>query len=109
MTQDYLLTLMALDKPVNGYICEDEAYKYFIMGCGGYLLMYRKKLYKDGRRCYYLTDELARALGFANLWEMKWRLPRIQYWRRFVSVERLRIALQKFHQNQEAMKIKYGL
>ena len=95
--------MMAHDKP-REFVCSDEAFNYYEMGVCGYWLMYRKQRYREGRRCYYLTDELAMALGFDSLYQMHFCLTGLQYWRRFVSVERLRIALDRYHQRQERFR-----
>lgn len=100
MSYEYVLALMARDKP-RELVCYDEQYNYFELGCCGYYLMYRQNRYRDGRRLFYLTDELAMALGFDSLYQMRYGLNRIQYWRKFASVERLRIALQRYHKKQE--------
>ncbi len=43
-----------------------------------------------------LTDALAKALHFEGLFELKFYLSTIQFWRGFVSVERLKIAFAKY-------------
>lgn len=101
MSYEYILDLMAHDKP-RELVCTDEAFSYYQLGVAGFWLMYRKnRLRQDGRRCYYLTDELARCLGFDSLHQMHFCLTGLQYWRRFVSVERLRVALDRYHQRQD--------
>ncbi|MCR4582240.1 MAG: hypothetical protein K5764_01610 [Prevotella sp.] len=88
---------MAKAKPVGGgLVCYDSEYNYFQLGICGYLLMYRQKRFKDGRRCFMLTDALAKALHFEGLFELKFYLSTIQFWRGFVSVERLKIAFAKY-------------
>ena len=97
MNRQYLLWEMQHALPVNGWVCNDEEYNYYQLGVCGYLLFYRqRRLRPDGRRCYYLTDQLAKALNFDGLYEMHYYLPTIQYWRKFVSVERLRVALERY-------------
>ncbi len=96
--REYILQQMASAKPVgSGLVCFDEAYNYYQLGIAGYLLMYRRRCLKpDSRRCFLLSDELAKALNFQCLYEMRCLMPSLQYWRRFVSVERLKIALAKY-------------
>ncbi len=103
MSVKYILWQMAADKP-RELFCYDKQYNYYGIGCCGYWLMYRKDRYKDGRRCYYITDELAMALGFESLHQMQYCLTGLQYWRRFVSVERLRVAMNRYHQRQEMFR-----
>ena len=77
--------------------CTDEKYSYFSLWIDGRELLYRKRtLRPDGRKSFMLTDELARVLGFDDLYYMRFKLTNLQYWRGFVSVERLRIALKRF-------------
>ena len=102
MSYEFILAQMAHDKP-RELVCYDEQYNYYEMGCCGYYLMYRKNRYKDGRRCYYLTNELAMLLGFESLYQMHYCLTGLQYWRRFVSVERLRVALDGYHKQIELL------
>ena len=77
-------------------LCTDEAFTYYSIAFHGYLLMYRQKtLRPDGRRFYYLTDSLAKAIGYIDLrdWQTNKINTRFDYkirwWRRFVSVEAL--------------------
>lgn len=98
MSREWILSQMSSSKPVGGgLICYDENYNYYSMGVAGYWLMYRQKRYKpDGRRGYLLTEQLAKCLGFENLIHLRYFMPSIQYWRRFVSVERLKVAFAKY-------------
>lgn len=77
-------------------VCTDETFTYYRTVVGGFFLMFRKRtLRPDGRRSYYLTDEFARCIGFLSLKEMQFKLTRLQYWRRFVSIERLKAAFNR--------------
>ena len=98
MNREYILQQMAKAKPVGGgLVCFDEDYNYYQLGILGHLLMYRKQRYKPGsRRCYLINDELAKTFHFQCLLEMRCLMPTLQYWRRFVSVERLKVAFAKF-------------
>ncbi len=97
MSREYIIEQMASAKPVGGgLICFDGEYNYYQLGICGYLLMYRQRRFKNGRRCYMLTDNLARALNFEGLFELKFYLKTIQFWRGFVSVERLKVAFQRY-------------
>ena len=102
MSREFVLEQLQKAKPVGGgLLCWDESYNYYQLGVLGRLLMYRQKRFKpDGRRGYYLTDELARALFFENLVSLKCCLTTLQYWRGFISVERLRVALQRYNDRQ---------
>lgn len=102
MSYEFILAQMAHDKP-RELVCYDDQFNYYEMGCLGYYLMFRKNRYKDGRRCYYLTNELAMLLGFESLYQMHYCLTGLQYWRRFVSVERLRVALKGYHKQIELL------
>ena len=83
-------------------VCTDEKYSYYHAYIYGRLLMYRQNtLRPDGRKCYMLTDALARTLGFEDLYSMKFRLTTIRYWKLFVSVERLRIAFDRYDGKQD--------
>ena len=98
INREYILQQMASAKPVGGgLVCFDEAYNYYQLGVAGYLLMYRRRRFKpESRRCYLLSEELAKALNFQSLYEMRYFMPTLQYWRRFVSVERLKVAFAKY-------------
>lgn len=96
MGYNYLLYIMQHDKP-RELLCSDELFNYYGIGIAGYWLLFRKGRLKDGRRCFYLTDRLAMCLGFENLQQMRYCLTGLQYWRRFVSVERLQVALDRYH------------
>ena len=51
--------------------------------------MYAKNRWRpDGLRLYVLGDELAKALGFLNFADMRWRV-RLQYHRGMLSVQAL--------------------
>lgn len=95
MSREYVLEQMAKAKPAK-LVCFDSDYNYYLLGVCGYLLMYRQRRFKDGRRCYMLTEQLAKALNFGDLFEFKFYLRTLQFWRGFVSVERLRIAFAKY-------------
>lgn len=96
MNREYILDQMQHNK-YRELVCFDEAYNYYQIPICGYLLMYRqKRLRNDGRRCYYLTEPLAKALNFDSLFELRFFLSSIQFWRGFVSVERLRVAFARY-------------
>lgn len=104
MRINYILSMMAMQQP-RELVCMDAHFNYYQMGVAGYYLMYRKNRLHDGRRCYYLTDGLAQVLGFCDLHQMTLHLTTLQYWRRFVSVERLKIAIERYHQRQEHFRL----
>lgn len=80
--------------------CTDEKYSYFSLWIDGRQLLYRKRTHRpDGRKSFMLTDELSRVLGFDDLFSMRFKLTNLQYWRGFVSVERLKIAFKRFKYN----------
>ena len=95
MSSSREIILWEMQKEKGDLLCYDEFFSYFTMWIDGRCLMYRKRtLRPDGRKSFMLTDELAAALGFECLWRMKYKLTSIQYWRGFVSIERLKIALK---------------
>lgn len=97
MSRELIFTMLQKQKPLKGLLCFDEEFNYYSMAVAGYWLMYRQKRNKpDGRRGYLITEQLAMCLGFENTIHLKYFLPNIQYWRRFVSVERLRVAFEKY-------------
>lgn len=78
-------------------VCTDKEYTYFSVIYEGRSLMYRKRSARaDGRKMYYLTDQLARLMGFEDLDMMQHLLRSLQYWRRWTSPERLRDALIRY-------------
>lgn len=95
--REYVLTEIAQARPNVGLVCYDDVWNYYEIGVCGYLLMYKQRRYKPGgRRCYLINDGLAMCLNFQDYYEMRWFVPTLQYWRKWVSVERLKIALAKF-------------
>ena len=79
-------------------VCSDEDFTYYRVHLCGVFLIYRKRtLRPDGRKAYMLTDGFAMVLGFRSISEMKYPLYGFQYWRKFVSVERLRAAFDKYN------------
>lgn len=95
--REYALTIMSQAKPNVGLVCCDNDWSYFEIGVCGYILMYRQRRHKpEGRRCYYLGENLAKCLNFQSYAEMRWLMPSLQYWRQWVSVERLRVAFAKY-------------
>lgn len=77
--------------------CNDEVYTYYATVINGLRLMYRKATMRpDGRKMYRLNDELAMLLQFDNLETLKTLLPTIQYWRGWVSPERLTTAMKRY-------------
>lgn len=101
---DLILEQMQHDKP-RELLCTDEAFTYCNISIAGFYLMYRTTTHRpDGRRCYFLTNELAMCLGFHDLHQMHLCLTTLQYWRRFVSVQRLRVAIDRYHHRQERFR-----
>jgi len=98
LNREIVLQQMANTRSVGGgLVCFDSDFNYYQLGVAGYLLMYKRRRFKpDARRCFMLTDELARCLNFQSLNDMKYFLPGIQYWRGFVSVERLKAAFLRY-------------
>lgn len=96
INREYALSQMAAATSKIGLVCYDEEWAYYEVGVAGYFLMYRQRLHTQGRRCYLLTEELAKCLNFNSFADMRWFVPTLQYWRGWVSVERLRVALAKY-------------
>lgn len=64
-------------------------FDFYSVLINGYRLMYAKNRWRpDGLRLYVLGDELAKALGFLNFADMRWRV-RMQYHRGILSVQAL--------------------
>lgn len=100
MSREYLFWCLAQQQP-RELLCTDEQYNYYGVGiCGFWLMFRRNRLKSDGRRGFYLTDAFAKCLGFEDLHQMKLMLTTLQYWRGFVSVERLRVAFQRYDERQ---------
>ena len=77
--------------------CNDEMFTYYACVVGNQRLMYRRNTMRsDGRKMFCLTDGLARLLMFDDLESMKHTLPTIQYWRGWMSAERLNQALERY-------------
>lgn len=94
-TRDYIMMCLKHDR--GKIICNDEEYTYYSLFVDGRALLYRRAtLRPDSRRAFYLTDQLAAVLGFSDLYTMSYKLNGLQYWRRFVSPERLQKALDKY-------------
>lgn len=76
-------------------VCSDEEFSYYEIAIMGVVVMFRQvTLRPDGRRFYYLNNQLAKLLGFGDLyWLMKF-YPHIQYWRKFISVHSLSLKLK---------------
>lgn len=55
----------------------------------------------DGRKMFRLSDGLARLMMFDDLESMKHTLSSIQYWRGWVSAERLNQALERYVERME--------
>ena len=90
--------LNQLHKAHGVKVCSDEEFTYYRVRLYGAYLLYRKRtLRPDGRKAYMLTDEFARCLGFSSLEEMKYPLHGLQYWRKFVSVERISAAFARYN------------
>lgn len=95
-SRNYLLE--RLQKAKGRLLCTDEEFSYFRVYMYGTFLLYRRKtLRPDGRKAYFLTDLFAKCLGFRSLHEMKFVLFGIQYWRGFISVQRLKIAFDHYN------------
>lgn len=94
-SREYAVELLSKSK---GYEqCNDEVFTYYATVVGGFRLMYRRASYRtDGRKMFRLTDELARLLQYSDLNEMQCSLQSIQYWRGWVSTERLKKALGRY-------------
>lgn len=92
----------------KGYlVCTDEKFNYYNVRVLGRFLMYRKNRFRpDGRKCYRLSESLAMVLGFDSLEVMGYKLTTLQYWRGFVSVQRLRVAFLKYDGRQEYFRKK---
>lgn len=95
--------LEEMRKPaVSCFVCCDEKYKYYEALVGGVVLMYRRNAFRsDGRKMYLLSDALARVLGFQGRWLMPCYLPRVRYWRRFVSVYSLRRQIEGLFETEQ--------
>lgn len=99
------LLLEWLQKEKGKQICTDESFSYYQVSIYGRNLMYRMNRFRpDGRRCYYLTDTLAKSLGFHSLHEMKLKISSIRYWKKFISVQRIRIAFKRYDERQEKFR-----
>lgn len=110
-SREMLLTWLQNER--GKLVCTDEKYSYYRAYINGRLLMYRQNtLRPDGRKCYMLNDALAKTLGFDDLYSMKFKITTIRYWKVFVSVQRLRIAFDRYDGRQEKfrkMAVELGL
>ena len=94
-TRDYIMECLKRER--GKVVCTDEAFTYYSLFVDGRALLYRRAtLRPDSRRAFYLTDQLAAVLGFCDIYTMSYKLNGLQYWRRFVSPERLQKALDKY-------------
>lgn len=94
-SREYAIDL--LKKSKGWKQCSDEVYTYYATVVNGSRLMYRKATMRaDGRKMYRMNDELARLLQFEDMQSMMCSLPTIQYWRGWVSPERLTTALNRY-------------
>lgn len=94
-TRSYMLYRLAQSK--GQLVCTDEQYSYYTTMFEGYCLMYRKASQRpDGRKMFKLTEPLATLMGFDGLGLMKVCLTSLQWWRGWVSTQRLRQALEKY-------------
>ena len=99
-SREMILTWLQNER--GNLICTDDKFSYYQAYIYGRILMYRQNtLRPDGRKCYMLTDSLAKCLGFNDLYTMKYPLNTIQYWRKFISVQRLRVAFQRYDGDME--------
>ncbi len=93
--RDYILECMRKER--GKLLCTDEAFSYYTLFIDGRAMLYRRVTLKpNSRRGFMFTNQLAALLGFQNLHIMKFKLDGLQYWRGFVSPERLQKALDKF-------------
>ena len=93
--RDYIMECMRKER--GKLLCTDEAYSYYSLFVDGRSLLYRRATLKpSSRRGFLFTNQLAALLGFYDLHTMKFRLTGLQYWRSFVSPERLQKALDKY-------------
>lgn len=84
--------------------CNDGEFTYYATVVGNQRLMYRKTYGRtDGRKMFRLTDGLARLMMFDDLESMKCILPTIQYWRGWVSPERLTEALERYVEKMQRL------
>lgn len=91
----YSLDLLA--KAKGQLVCTDEEYSYYSVTVEGFSLMYRKRTQRtDGRKMYRLTEPLARMMGFDSFDSMRYLITSIQYWRGWISPQRLTEALVKY-------------
>lgn len=93
--RSYSLDLLA--KARGQLVCTDEEYSYYSVMVEGFSLMYRRRTQRtDGRKMYKLTEPLAWMMGFDGLDSMKYLIRSIQYWRGWVSPQRLTEGLVKY-------------
>ena len=84
--------------------CNDGEFSYYATVVGNQRLMYRRATARsDGRKMFRLTDGLARLIMFDDLESMKYALHTIQYWRGWVSPERLMQALERYVERMERL------
>lgn len=89
----HLLNELQQAKPLC-LVCTDEAFKYYEVCIGGRVLMYRQNVLRpDGKRQYFLNNRLASFLGFGDIAYMAICVPKLRYWKRFVSVKTLELHL----------------
>lgn len=94
-SREYAVELLSRSKGWEQ--CNDEDFTYYATVVNGHRLMYRRTSNRtDGRKMYRLTDELARLLQYSDINEMQCSLQSIQYWRGWVSTERLKKALERY-------------
>lgn len=94
-TRNFMLYRLAECKGQE--VCTDEDYTYYSVMFDGFNLMYRKASKRpDGRKMFMLTEPLATLMGFDTLGLMRVCLKSIQWWRGWVSTQRLRKALAKY-------------
>lgn len=94
-SREYVIDLLRKSKGWEQ--CNDGEFTYYATVVNGHRLMYRRAYGRtDGRKMYRLTDELADLLQLDNLETMKCMLQTIQFWRGWVSTERLTTALERY-------------
>lgn len=94
-SREYAVELLSKSKGWEQ--CNDGEFTYYATVVNGHRLMYRRAYGRtDGRKMYRMTDELAKLLQYEDMEAMKWGLPTIQYWRGWVSTQRLMQALERY-------------
>lgn len=99
-SREYAVDLLSKSKGWEQ--CNDGEFTYYATVVNGHRLMYRRTSNRtDGRKMYRLTDELASLLQFSDIYEMQCVFNSIQYWRGWVSTERLKKALERYEKKMK--------